>query len=77
MIRLLLSVSTALMLIAGTVWAGPFEDVTAAYKRDDYATALKIIQPLAAQGNAEAQFNLGSLYYIGRGVPQNFAIARL
>ncbi|MEQ1847607.1 MAG: SEL1-like repeat protein, partial [Nitrospira sp.] len=68
---LILSVGTALLLAVGTVWAGPFEDSTAAYKRGDYATAFKIIQPLATQGDADAQYNLGVMYRDGHGVPQD------
>jgi len=44
-----------------------------AFYRGDYATALKEWQPLAEQGDADAQFNLGSLYANGQGVPQDFA----
>ena len=71
MTRLLLSIVTALLLTAGTVWAGPLEDATAANKRGDYATALKTFQSLAAQGNAEAQSMLGWMYQRGLGVPQD------
>jgi TPR repeat protein len=42
------------------------------YKPDDVAAAVRELKPLAAQGNAEAQFNLGSLYYQGWGVPQDY-----
>ena len=52
--------------------AGPFEDGLVAYDRKDYATALKLWRPLAAQGNADAQFNLGSMYGGGRGVTQDY-----
>ena len=76
MTRLLPSIGTALLLTAGTVWAGPLEDATAANKRGDYATALKTFQSLAAQGNAEAQTNLGMLYANGQGVPQDYSQAR-
>ena len=38
--------------LAGPVAAGPFEDATAAYGNGDYATALRLIRPLAEQGNA-------------------------
>lgn len=37
----------------------------------DFATALKEWKPLAATGDATAQFNLGVLYSIGQGVPQD------
>ena len=51
--------------------AGPLEDTDAALKRRDYATALRLIRPLAEQGNANAQYNLGALYDNGLGVPQD------
>ena len=37
----------------------------AAYKQGDYATALREWQPLAEQGVAKAQYNLGGMYYKG------------
>ncbi len=42
-----------------------------AYDQGDYATALKEWRPLAEQGDMLAQFNLGSLYERGQGVPQD------
>ena len=42
------------------------------YKPDDVTAALHELKPLAEQGNTDAQFNLGSLYYQGVGVPQNY-----
>ena len=39
-----------------------------AYKQGDYATALKEWEPLAKQGNASAQTNMGVLYQHGYGV---------
>jgi uncharacterized protein len=43
---------------------------------DISAENLQALQTQAAQGNAEAQYNLGLLYYNGRGVPQDYAKAR-
>ncbi|MFZ1210191.1 MAG: SEL1-like repeat protein [Pseudolabrys sp.] len=51
--------------------AGPLGDADAALKRRDYATALRFIRPLAEQGDASAQYNLGVLYDNGLGVPQD------
>ena len=48
-----------------------YEKVSAAYKRGDYETALRVWKPLAEQGNVRAQFNLGVLYRDGQGVPKN------
>ncbi len=47
----------------------------AAYKQGDYATALREWNPLAKQGDANAQNNLGFMYYKGHGVPQDYAEA--
>ncbi len=55
-------------------WAGLDEGV-AAYNRGDYATAPREWRPLAKQGNANAQFNLGLIYSKGRGVPQDYTEA--
>ena len=55
-------------------WAG-FDEGLAAYNRGNYATALKEWQPLAKQGDAEAQNSLGVAYEEGNGVAQNFAAA--
>lgn len=43
-----------------------------AYQKGDYPTAAKEWRPLAEQGSAAAQFNLGLLYYDGKGVPQDY-----
>jgi hypothetical protein len=57
--------------------AGPFEDGLAAYEREDYATALIFWRPLAEQGHAEAQFNLGVMHYEGWGVPWDIVQAHM
>jgi hypothetical protein len=66
----------ALSAFARDEWlSGPFEDVDAAYKRGDYTTALRLFRPLADQGVAAAQSNLGLMYDKGQGVPQDYAEA--
>ena len=50
---------------------GPLEDADAAAKKRDYATAVRLIRPVAEQGNANAQYNLGVFYDNGLGVPQD------
>ena len=42
-----------------------------ATKRGDYQTAFKLWLPLAEQGDASAQFNLGMMYDKGQGVKQD------
>ena len=51
--------------------AGPLEDAEAAIKKRDYATAARIIRPLAESGDATAQYNLGIFYDNGLGVQQD------
>jgi TPR repeat protein len=59
------------VLGAGVAWAEPFEEGVAAYNRGDYVTALNTFQTLAAQGNANAQFRLGTLFATGTGVSRD------
>lgn len=71
------SLSTiSLLLVLITVPAFPdFSAGMSAYEKGDYATAIKEWRPLADGGDAPSQFNLGLLYYDGRGVPQDYAQA--
>ncbi len=62
--------AVVVVLVAAPAWAD-FEAGMEAYDRGDYATALKEWRPLAEQGDANAQFNLGSMYEYGDGVPQD------
>jgi len=64
-----------LFAICLTSSAADFAAGVEAYQKGDYATALKEWQPLADQGGSAAQFNLGLLYYDGKGVPQDFGQA--
>ena len=43
-----------------------------AFRRGDYATALREWKPLAERGEPEAQFNLGTLYEKGLGVTKSY-----
>ena len=56
---------------AAPMAAGPLEDADAALKRRDYTTAVRLNRPLAEQGDANAQYNLGVFYDNGLGVPQD------
>ncbi len=58
--------------LTAPAWAG-WDEGVAAYSRGDYATALREWRPLAEQGYANAQFNLGLMYYNGWGAPQDDA----
>jgi uncharacterized protein len=47
-----------------------------AWQRADYSGAVAIWRPLAEKGDADAEFNLGQAYRLGRGVPINLAAAK-
>ena len=63
---------TFLFLFSGSVYGDDFQDGKDALKRKDYKEAFRLFLPLAEQGNAGAQYNLGSLYSNGKGVPQDY-----
>ncbi len=60
---------------AGVSWSADFQKGLTAYDSGDYATALREWTPLAEQGNAAAQFNLGLMYENGYAVPQDYKTA--
>lgn len=57
-----------LLFVTHAVFAGPFEDA---------ALALRLLRPLADQGNALGQFNPGNMYDNGQGAPQDYAQAHM
>lgn len=61
--------------LAEATSAQDFDSGLDAMKRGDFAVALREWQPLAAAGNAAAQFNLGVMYEKGLGVTQEYAKA--
>ena len=70
---------TFLFLFSGSsvVFADDFQDGLDAYKRNDYKKAYKLWLPLAEQGIAQAQYTLGVMYVIGKGVPQDYVLAHM
>ena len=70
-----LSWFVALLSFAAISAGADFSAGLNAYNKGDYATAAKEWRPLADQGVAAAQFNLGLMYYEGHGVPLDFAQA--
>jgi TPR repeat protein len=53
--------------VSGGIYAG-----AVAYNQGDYDAALRVWRPLAEQGNAGAQLDLGFMYDNGYGVPQDY-----
>jgi TPR repeat protein len=52
-----------------------FAEGAMAYNSKNYALAYREIAPLAKAGNADAEHLLGLMYYMGRGVPQDYKLA--
>ena len=70
----LLKLLLVLVCATGSAAAGPLDEAVAAYDKGDYATALRIIRPLAELGVPPAQYNLGNMYRLSQGVPRDYAI---
>ena len=72
------SLAGALALVAAVAVpaaAGPLEEGVDAYRAKAYTKAVDLWRPLAEQGDAVAQYRLGTLYAEGKGVEQDDAIA--
>lgn len=73
--KYLLACAVAMML--QTAYAAPqnqaiYAQAAAAANKQDYASALKLLRPLANKGDATAQNNLAVMYEDGMGVKQDF-----
>lgn len=55
--------------------AGAYEDGDDAFRRKNYAAAMKHWHPLAEDGHAQAQLGIATLYYSGLGVVLNYHLA--
>lgn len=69
--RILILLAFLILVLAGPAHSKPPEREEAAPDRGDYSEALRLLQPLAEHGNAEAQFQLGQMYVFGEGVPKD------
>ena len=72
------SLILAITLCIGSVSAAKAQDFYKGFEAaqsGDYVTALQEWRPLAEQGYAPAQYNLGVMYEDGLGVPQDYAEA--
>ena len=59
------------MMVSVPSFSADFQKGLDAYNRGDYQSALREWRPLAEQGNAYAQGNLGFMYKNGRGIAQS------
>ena len=67
-----LTLATLLIFSCSTAWAADFAKGLAAYQAGDFATALAEWKPLAEQGDASAQSNLGLMYFNGEGAIEDY-----
>ncbi len=68
----ILFVATILLLCSSVARADSLEDGVEAYNKGNYAQALKLLRPLASQGDAGAQSVLGAMYDKGKGITQDY-----
>jgi hypothetical protein len=68
-------VVSGFLLCLVSAHADDLKDGQAALLRKDYPTAIRLLEPLARSGNAQAQMRMGLLHYHGHGVRENDAQA--
>ena len=73
--RITLALATILSLAFTQVSAQDYNKGLEAYNAGDYATAMEEWKPLAEQGDAYAQYNLGVMYDEGNGVLKDYSEA--
>ena len=64
-------------LVSFPSWGADFNKGLTAAQNGDFATAFKEWKPLAEQGSAKAQYNLGVMYGNGLGFVQDFINAHM
>jgi uncharacterized protein len=72
---LILPVLLLTLLVGNPAFSADYQKGVDAYNRGDYATALREWKPLAEQGDALAQYLVGSMYDEGQGVLQDYKTA--
>ncbi|WP_184080928.1 SPOR domain-containing protein [Sphingobium subterraneum] len=70
----IMAATTTLAFGAAPAWADVKAGVDA-WTQGDYARAIDEWRPLAESGDADAQFNMGQAYKLGRGVPTDLTTA--
>ena len=59
------------LLLAGSLFAGEFDNAMQAYRNGGFIEALNGFYVLAKNGDAQAQYNVGQMYAQGKGVQQD------
>jgi len=63
--------SIILLLMLLNLFASDIEKAQETYNKGDYVTAFHIVNSLASNGDAKAQYELGRMYYKGEGTSKN------
>lgn len=69
--RHLILIFTLILIISSPAFADSFEEGKAAYQKRDWFNAIRILRPLAEQGDDRALVILGNMYNDGNGVKQD------
>jgi len=69
--KIITGLTLSILLGSGVAVAADYDKGLLAYNSGDFKTALAEWKPLAKQGYAKGQYNLGTMYANGRGVPEN------
>lgn len=64
-----------LSLVTTLANADTFDDGLSHYGRGDYDKAMKLLKPLAIEGDGAAQYYVGQMYWQGKGVNQDPVLA--
>ena len=66
-LKYVLAAILLMLSLAAPLAAGSLEDGYTAYTRGDFATAMRLMRPLADQGDVTAQTVVGLMYYFNYG----------
>ena len=69
--KIITGLTLSMLLASGVTSAADYNKGVLAYKSGDFKTALAEWTPLAEQGYAQAESNLGFMHANGEGVPEN------
>jgi len=77
MLNATITLLVMILSLVGPAAAANLDEAVAAAHRAEYATALRQLSPLAEQGDARAQFDIGFMHAYGWGVSRNPAEAMI
>ncbi len=75
-LHLMAAAAAASLVLAAGMASADVKTGVDAWQRGDFAAAVAEWRPLADEGDADAQYNLGQAYKMGRGVPADMRIAQ-